>query len=73
MDRPFVLQRDLQNLFMKKAKHLFFLFSVIILIVSEYFFLQEYFGESNMFMLLLTGAGVVTGIVGTITIIRKFY
>ena len=59
--------------FMKKSKHILFLFFVLLLIISEYYFLLEYFGESNLYVLMQTGSGVLAGIGGTVAIIRKFY
>jgi hypothetical protein len=49
-----------------------FLVAVITLISSEYFFLQEAFGRSNIAILLLTGAAIAICITFIVSLIRKY-
>ena len=49
-----------------------FLLAIIILISSEYFFLQEIFGRSNIAILFLTGTGVALCIAFIVSLIRKY-
>jgi positive regulator of sigma E activity len=56
-----------------RRKYIFpFLIAVVTLILSEYFFLQEAFGRSNVAILVLTGAGVTFGIAFIVSLIRKY-
>jgi hypothetical protein len=48
-----------------------FLLALLILILSEYFFLEEIFGRSNIAILLLTGIGIASSIFSIISLIRK--
>jgi hypothetical protein len=48
-----------------------FLLALLILILSEYFFLEEIFGRSNIAILLLTGIGITISIFSIISLIRK--
>ena len=57
---------------MRRKYILPFLLSVIILISSEYFFLQEIFGRSNIAILFLTGTGVALCIAFIVSLIRKY-
>jgi hypothetical protein len=58
---------------MRRKYILPFLLAVIILISSEYFFLQEIFGRSNIAILFLTGTGVVLCIAYIVSFIRKYH
>ena len=49
-----------------------FLVAIILLILCEYFFLQEIYGRSNIGILLLTGIGVTLSLVFIISLIRKY-
>ena len=56
-----------------RRKYIFpFLFAIITLISSEYFFLQEAFGRSNIAVLVLTGAGIALCIGFIVSLIRKY-
>jgi len=57
---------------MKRNFILPFLIAILILILSEYFFLQEVFGRSNIAILLLTGTGVALSIISIVSLIRKY-
>jgi hypothetical protein len=48
-----------------------FLLALLILILSEYFFLEEIFGRSNIVILLLTGIGIASSIFSIVSLIRK--
>jgi len=56
---------------MRRKYILAFLTAIIILILSEYFFLQEVFGRSNIAILLLTGTGIALGFAIIVSLIRK--
>jgi len=56
---------------MRRKYILAFLTAIIILILSEYFFLQEVFGRSNIAILLLTGTGIALGFAFIVSLIRK--
>jgi hypothetical protein len=49
-----------------------FLIAIALLIFSEYFFLQEIYGRSNIGVLLLTGIGVTLSLAFIISLIRKY-
>jgi hypothetical protein len=49
-----------------------FLIVLLILILSEYFFLEEAFGRSNVAVLLITGAGIAFSIISIISLIKKY-
>lgn len=49
-----------------------FLIAIILLILSEYFFLQEIYGRSNIGILLLTGTGAALSLLFIISLIRKY-
>lgn len=49
-----------------------FLISIVLLIFSEYFFLNEIYGRSNIGILVLTGTGVALNIFFIVSLIRKF-
>jgi positive regulator of sigma E activity len=57
---------------MRRKYILPFLIAVITLILSEYFFLQEVFGRSNIAILILTGGGVALCIAFIVSLIRKY-
>ena len=57
---------------MRRKYMLPFLVAVITLISSEYFFLQEAFGRSNIVILILTGIGVAACIAFIVSLIRKY-
>jgi hypothetical protein len=57
---------------MRRKYTLPFLFAIITLISSEYFFLQEAFGRSNIVVLVLTGASVALCIAFIVSLIRKY-
>ena len=57
---------------MKKNFILPFLIALLILILSEYFFLQEVFGRNNIPILLLTGMGIAASIISIVSLIRKY-
>jgi hypothetical protein len=57
---------------MRRKYILPFLTAIILLILSEYFFLQEIFDRSNTAVLLLTGIGIIFSIAFIISIIRKY-
>jgi len=56
---------------MRRKYILFYLIAIIILILSEYFFLQEVFGRSNIAILLLTGTGIAVGFAFVVSLIRR--
>ena len=59
-------------LIMRKKYILPFLITILILILSEYFFLQEAFGRSNIAILLLTGSGIAFSIISIVSLIKKY-
>lgn len=57
---------------MRKKFIVSFLIALLILIASEYFFLEEMFGRSNIAILLLTGFGIAISILSIVSLIRKY-
>lgn len=57
---------------MRRKYMLPFLIAITILISSEYFFLHEAFGRSNIAILVLTGAAVAFCIAFIVSLIRKY-
>jgi hypothetical protein len=49
-----------------------FLLALLILVASEYFFLEEIFGRGNIAILLLTGIGTAISIFSIISLIRRY-
>ena len=58
---------------MRKKFRIFFLVALLILILSEYFFLEEVFGRSNIIILLLTGLGISLSIICIVSLIKREY
>lgn len=57
---------------MKRKSLLLFLIAVILIIVSENFFLQEAYGHNHLGILIASAIGLATGILILIQIIRKY-
>ena len=63
----------IQSLRTMRRKYIWtFLISILLLIFSEYFFLNEIYGRNNIGVLVLTGIGVALNIYFIISLIRKF-
>jgi len=56
---------------MRRKYILSYLIAIIILILSEYFFLHEVFGRGNIAILLLTGTGIAVGFAFIVSLIRR--
>lgn len=49
-----------------------FLIALLVLISSEYFFLEEIFGRGNVAVIALTGFGIAISIFSIVSLIRKY-
>jgi Na+-driven multidrug efflux pump len=66
-----IIESELEKFGMAKYLMIILLFSIAILIISEYFFLLELFGEKRIVVLLATVAGMLVSIFYFIYFFRK--
>lgn len=66
-----IIEAELAKFGMAKYLMVFLLFSIAILIISEYFFLRELFGAQRIIVLLVTLAGMLSSITFFIYFFRK--
>jgi hypothetical protein len=66
-----IVEAELEKFGMAKYLTIFLLFSIAVLIVSEYFFLLELFGGKRISVLLVALAGMLSSITYFIYFFRK--
>jgi len=57
---------------MSRKQTILFLFSIAVLIISEYFLLNELCNNSRLYILLICLAGTVTGVLPIIKIFKSY-
>jgi len=59
-------------LFMTQKQTILFFFSIIVLIVSEYFLLRELYNDQRLTVIMVCLMGTVTGLFPVIKLFKKF-